>query len=98
MQERKRLGIVAINLLQDGQPRPYADHYYIWEIETGGEVCQKDMEVFCQTYLRKNTNPFSEWKKNRGNSADEYFKGYFKLTFSPDSRTYRYTVMEPFCG
>lgn len=81
-----------VTCLQAGQPRPYADSYYSFEIET--DVSEQETRRFCTAFLRPCRQTYAEWKKGDETS---YFAGYY--TFEKiDTNRYCYKVVTPFCG
>lgn len=95
--EIKRLGITEILTVQYGQKRPYDDSDYIWDIKTNGNASPEDILAFCQEFLRKNNQTYTEWKGSERDwsKADVFFRGYFILTDNGDW-SFRYKVHEPF--
>ena len=91
----KRIGVLAMKVRSHGQPRPYADSEYRWELTTKEDIDEAELLAFCQRLLRKNTQTYEEWR--RGNvSASIYFRGYYSL-IKKSSDTWIYTVVEPYC-
>ena len=91
----KRVGVLNIKRLAYGQPRPYADSEYRWELTTKEDIDEAELLAFCQRLLRKNTQTYEEWR--RGNiCASVYFRGYYTL-IKRSSDTWIYRVVEPYC-
>ena len=91
----QRIGVLAMKVRSHGQPRPYADSEYRWELTTKEDIDEAELLAFCQRLLRKNTQTYEEWR--RGNvSASIYFRGYYTLV-KRNSDTWIYTVVEPYC-
>ena len=91
----QRIGILAMKVRSHGQPRPYADSEYRWELTTKEDIDEAELLAFCQRLLRKNTQTYEEWRK--GNiSASVYFRGYYTL-IKRSSDTWIYRVVEPYC-
>ena len=91
----KRIGVLAMKVRSHGQPRPYADSEYRWELTTKEDIDEAELLAFCQRLLRKNTQTYEEWR--RGNtSASIYFRGYYTLV-KRTSDTWIYRVVEPYC-
>ena len=91
----QRIGILAMKVRSHGQPRPYADSEYRWELTTKEDIDEAELLAFCQRLLRKNTQTYEEWR--RGNiSASIYFRGYYTLV-KRTSDTWIYRVVEPYC-
>ena len=91
----QRIGVLAMKVRSHGQPRPYADSEYRWELTTKEDIDEAELLAFCQRLLRKNTQTYEEWR--RGNdSASIYFRGYYTLV-KRTSDTWIYTVVEPYC-
>ena len=92
----KRVGVLNIKRLAYGQPRPYADSEYRWELTTKEDIDEAELLAFCQRFLRKNTQTYDEWKQGHNNSATIHFRGYHTLT-KKDDQTWIYKILEPFC-
>ena len=91
----ERVGVLNIKRLAYGQPRPYADSEFVWELTTKEDIDEAELLAFCQRLLRKNTQTYEEWR--RGNiSASIYFRGYYTLV-KRTSDTWIYRVVEPYC-
>ena len=91
----QRIGVLAMKVRSHGQPRPYADSEYRWELTTKEDIDEAELLAFCQRLLRKNTQTYEEWQ--RGNvSASIYFRGYYTLV-KRTSDTWIYRVVEPYC-
>ena len=91
----QRIGVLAMKVRSHGQPRPYADSEYRWELTTKEDIDEAELLAFCQRLLRKNTQTYEEWR--RGNvSASIYFRGYYTLV-KRTSDTWIYRVVEPYC-
>ena len=91
----QRIGVLAMKVGSQGQPRPYADSEYRWELTTKEDIDEAELLAFCQRLLRKNTQTYEEWR--RGNiSASIYFRGYYTLV-KRTSDTWIYRVVEPYC-
>ena len=89
------IGVLAIKTRVAGQPKPYADSEYEWELTTKEDIDEAELLAFCQRLLRKNTQTYEEWR--RGNvSASIYFRGYYTLV-KRTSDTWIYRVVEPYC-
>ena len=90
-----RIGALTMKVRSHGQPRPYADSEYRWELTTKEDIDEAELLAFCQRLLRKNTQTYEEWR--RGNvSASIYFRGYYTLV-KRTSDTWIYRVVEPYC-
>ena len=92
----KRIGVLAMKVRSHGQPRPYADSEYRWELTTKEDIDEAELLAFCQRLLRKNTQTYEEWRRGHNNSASIYFRGYYTL-FKRTSDTWIYRVVEPYC-
>ena len=91
----QRVGVLGIKELSYGQPKPYADSEYEWELTTKEDIDESELLAFCQRLLRKNTQTYEEWR--RGNiSASIYFRGYYTLV-KRTSDMWIYRVVEPYC-
>ena len=84
---------IIVKTIQSGQPRPYADAIYKYEIEA--KNCSEWMvKAFCTKVLRPCNQTIDNWDIG---SADSYFHGYY--TFSKiDDNKYRYCKVEPYTG
>lgn len=80
-----------VEIIKEGQPKPYADSEYVYIITSGcGEY---NVKAFCTKILKPKNQEYKDWCRY---SADSYFKGYY--TFEKTSEnTYKYRVVEPFC-
>ena len=91
-----RIGVLAMKVRSHGQPRPYADSEYRWELTTKEDIDEAELLAFCQRLLRKNTQTYEEWRRGHNDSASIYFRGYYSL-IKKSSDTWIYTVVEPYC-
>lgn len=83
-----------VTVIKNGQPRPYADSEYEYEIEA--ENCSEyTVKSFCQTFLRPKKQTYNEWAKGK-DSAGVYFGGYYTFQKVAENK-YLYYVKEPFC-
>ena len=83
-----------VTTLRAGQPRPYADSEYEYEIETNcGEFAVK---IFCTRIIHGAKYDYSEWEKSKEKDYAVYFTGYYKLTKTGEN-TWKYYVFEPYC-
>ena len=92
----KRIGVLSMKVRSHGQPRPYADSEYRWELTTKEDIDEAELLAFCQRLLRKNTQTYEEWRKGHNDSASMYFRGYYSL-IKKSSDTWIYRVVEPYC-
>ena len=92
----QRIGVLAMKVRSHGQPRPYADSEYRWELTTKEDIDEAELLAFCQRLLRKNTQTYEEWRKGHNDSATVHFRGYYKLT-RRSAKSWVYEVVEPFC-
>jgi hypothetical protein len=84
---------LTIKSIREGQPRPYADSEYEYEIEV--ENCSEHMvKQFCTKALRPCSQTRAEWNTNDANS---YFRGYYEFSAIGDNK-YRYYVKSPYTG
>lgn len=84
---------LSIKVLREGQPRPYADSEYEYEIEV--ENCPEfTVKQFCTKILRPCTQTRAEWKTD---NAGSYFGGYYEFSAIGDNK-YRYYVKSPYTG
>lgn len=81
-----------VEVKQAGQPRPYADSEYEYEIVSTRP--EHEVKAFCTKILRPCSQTFKEWSENK-NSAASYFAGYYVFEKTGDN-TYRYFKKEPF--
>ena len=80
-----------VNTIREGQPRPYADSEYEYEIISDcGEFAVRQ---FCTNILRAKRQEYKDWDRH---NADSYFAGYYRFAKTGDN-TYKYYVKEPFC-
>ena len=84
---------LSVKVIHEGQPRPYADSYYEYEIEAEGcgEYKVKD---YCTRYLRPCEQTRAEWKTDDDNS---YFHGYYEFSKIGENK-YRYYKKSPYTG
>ena len=83
---------LSVKVIREGQPRPYADSEYEYEIEAENynEYAVKD---FCTRYLRPCEQTRDKWDTKDANS---YFHGYYELSKIGENK-YRYYFKESFC-
>lgn len=82
---------ITVNIIKSGQPRPYADSEYEYEITA--ENCSEYMiKDFCTRYLCPCNQTRKQWNTDDANS---YFHGYYEFSKIADNK-YRYYVMQPF--
>ena len=83
---------LSVKVIREGQPRPYADSEYEYEIEA--ENCSEYyVKEFCTGFLRYCKQTRAEWHLDDANS---YFHGYYEFSKIGENK-YRYYVKEPFC-
>lgn len=84
---------LSVKVIREGQPRPYADSEYEYEIEAEGcnEYTVKD---FCTRYLRPCKQTYAEWNQKDANS---YFHGYYEFSKIGENK-YRYYKKKPYTG
>ena len=87
----ERTIILKIKTLRNGQPRPYADSFYEYEIEAEG-MNEFDVERYCTRILRPCTQTINEWDKS---NADSYFVGYYTFSKIGENK-YKYFKLEPY--
>jgi hypothetical protein len=80
-----------VKTIRFGQPRPYADSEYEFEITS--ECGEWVVKQFCTNILKQCTQDYAHWNKNDANS---YFGGYYTFSKTSDN-TYKYYVKKPFC-
>ena len=83
---------LSVKVIREGQPRPYADSEYEYEIEAENynEYAVKD---FCTRHLRPCEQTRDKWDTK---DADSYFHGYYEFSKIGENK-YRYYKKEPFC-
>ena len=83
---------ISVEVVREGQPRPYADSEYEYKIkaENCGEFTVKQ---FCTKVLKQCTQTREEWDTH---NADSYFRGYYTFTKTGENE-YKYYVNQPFC-
>ena len=91
-----RIGVLGLKIKSAGQPKPYADSEYEWELTTKEDIDEAELLAFCQRLLRKNTQTYEEWRRGHNNSASIYFIGYYTLV-KRTSDMWIYRVVEPYC-
>jgi len=84
---------ISIKVLKEGQPRPYADSEYEYEIESKG-LGEYDIKSFCTKILKPCHQTIKEWDKD---SAGSYFGGYYEF-YNVGEYKYRYYVKKPYTG
>ena len=89
----ERTIILKIKTLRNGQPRPYADSFYEYEIEAEG-MSEFEVKMYCTKVLSPCKQTISQWDKNNMNS---YFEGYYEFSKIGDNK-YRYFNLKPFTG
>ena len=83
---------ISVEVIREGQPRPYADSEYEYKIkvENYNEFMVKQ---FCTKVLKPCVQTREEWDVK---DADSYFRGCY--TFSKvGENEYKYYVNQPFC-
>lgn len=80
-----------VKVIREGQPRPYADSEYEYEIIS--EQSEFMVKRFCTYCLKECHQAYSQWDKS---NADSYFRGYYVFD-KTDENTYKYRVKQPFC-
>jgi Lar family restriction alleviation protein len=81
--------------IREGQPRPYADSEYEFIIKADG-MTEFEIKKYCMAILEPCSQTYEEWMKDKNNSADVYFRGYYEFEKLSDGR-YRYYVLSPYC-
>lgn len=84
---------LCVKVLREGQPRPYADSEYEYEIEAEN-YSEYAVKEFCTRFLRPCRQTRAEW--NTGD-ADSYFHGYYEFSKIGENN-YRYYKKEPYTG
>lgn len=80
-----------VTVIRQGQPRPYADSYYEYEIESNRP--EHEVKRFCTQILRPCSQTYADWDKS---NAGSYFAGYYTFEKIGDGK-YKYFKLEPFC-
>lgn len=86
---------IEIEVIRNGQPRPYADSYYEYILTVDG-MSEFEVKAYCTKILRPCRQTFEEWNKDKNNSASVYFGGYYRFEKIGDNK-YKYFKLEPFC-
>ena len=82
-----------VTTLRAGQPRPYADSEYEYEIES--KCDEFYVKKFCTEILCGAKYDYSQWVKAKDDSYDVYFSGYYTLEKTGENK-WRYYVTWPF--
>lgn len=89
---------ISIKQLKHGQPRPYADSEYLWEIKfVGGEVHSGHIDIlkrFCTQILHPCGQHKSNWKTYQ-EDPKSYFAGYWEFV-DKGNDTFEYQVFYPY--
>ena len=85
---------LRVSVFKDGQPRPYADSEYEYEIEAEN-LNEYEVERFCKEYLYPCRQTYAQWTKGKENMS-VYFAGYYVFEQVGENK-YRYYVNMPFC-
>ena len=85
---------LRVSVFKDGQPRPYADSEYEYEIEAEN-LNEYAVKRFCKEYLRPCRQTYAQWVEGKEN-ASVYFAGYY-VCEQVEENKYRYYVKMPFC-
>jgi hypothetical protein len=84
--------VLKIKTLKCGQPRPYADSEYEYEIEVDG-MNEFEVKQYCTKVLNPCNQTQAQWDTHDANS---YFQGYYTF-YKIDENCYKYTKHVPFC-
>lgn len=84
---------LSVKVIREGQPRPYADLEYEYEIEAEG-CYEYTVKEFCTRFLRPCKQTRAEWDTK---NADSYFHGYYEFSKIGENK-YRYYKKEPYTG
>lgn len=90
MEERIQQFNFEVKTLKCGQPRPYANSEYEYEITS--DCSEFTVKRFCTNILRPCSQTYDEWDEN---DMDSYFRGYYRFEKIGDNK-YRYYKLEPF--
>lgn len=85
--------VIEITTLKYGQPRPYADSEYLFELEVE-EMSEFEVMLYCTKVLRRCSQTNEEWQAGM-QDANVYFNGYFTFNKVGENK-YRYFVLEPY--
>lgn len=80
-----------VTTIKFGQPRPYADSEYEYEIVS--DCSEVTVKAFCTSMLMQCRQTYEQWIRH---NADSYFAGYYRFSKIADNK-YRYFVLRPFC-
>jgi hypothetical protein len=80
-----------VRQIKSGQPKPYADSEYEYEVES--DCPEFTVKQFCTKVLQPCNQTKAEWDVKNANS---YFRGYYEFR-QIDVNKYRYYVLQPFC-
>ena len=83
---------LSVKVIREGQPKPYADSEYEYEIEAEN-YNEYAVKEFCTGFLRYCKQTRAEWHLDDANS---YFHGYYEFSKIGENK-YRYYVKESFC-
>lgn len=87
--------MIKVKVIKEGQPRPYADSEYEYEIEAQG-FTEWEIKQFCTKALRGNNTTYGRWMEKKDSDLGVYFGGYHILSKKGDK--YYYYVKEPYSG
>lgn len=82
----------TIKTIRKGQPRPYADSEYEYEI-TVENVSEFEILQYCTKVLKPCNQTKEQWDIHDVNG---YFSGYYTFSKIGENK-YRYYVLKPYC-
>ena len=85
---------MEIEILRSGQPRPYADSEYEYELTVDGMFAH-EVKSYCMYVLCACNQDYETWLAGQS-SAATYFAGYYKFSKTGENK-YHYYVLKPFC-
>jgi len=84
---------LSVKVIREGQPRPFADSEYEYEIEVEN-YSEYSVKEFCTRYLRPCEQTRDKWDTK---DYDSYFHGYYEFSKLGENK-YRYYKKEPYAG
>lgn len=84
--------VLTVKTIRCGQPRPYADSEYEYEIIVEN-ISEHEVLQYCIKVLNPCKQTREQWDVK---NADSYFHGYYSFTKLGDNK-YRYYKHAPFC-
>jgi len=84
---------LSVKVIREGQPRPFADSEYEYEIEVEN-YSEYSVKEFCTRYLRPCKQTRDKWDTKDYGS---YIHGYYEFSKLGENK-YRYYKKEPYIG